>query len=228
MKYFLGAFLSISFFFNICFAAEEADLKGKKEKESYTLGYQFGQGIKHEGFDINLEIYTAGIRDALSGSKSQLSLEEMRQIITELQKRIMAAREKELKEMSEKNLAAGKAFLDENKKKDGIKTLPNGLQYKVLAEGSGKTPQATDSVTVNYRGTFINGTEFDSSYKREKPATFQVNQVIPGWTEALKLMKEGSKWQIFIPPELGYGERGTGNIPPNSILIFEVELISLK
>ncbi len=228
MKYALTAILSISFVINICFAAEKLELKDLKDKESYSLGYQFGQSLKAQGLDINLEAYKSGIQDALSGSKPQLSQEEMRQTVAELQKRFIAAREKELKEMSVKNLAAGKAFLEENKKKEGVKTLPSGLQYKVLAEGSGKTPQATDSVTVNYSGTFINGAEFDSSFKREKPLTFQVDGVIRGWTEALKLMKEGSKWQLFIPPELGYGERGGGPVPPNSTLIFEVELISVK
>lgn len=213
MKHVLAAIFSITFLFNFCFAAEKPELKDQNNKESYSLGYQFGQSLKYQGLDINLEAYNSGIRDALGGSKPQLSQEEIRQTVAELQKRFIAAREKEIKEMSAKNLAAGKAFLEENKKKEGVKTLPSGLQYKVLAEGSGKTPQATDSVTVNYSGTFINGTEFDSSFKREKPLTFQVDGVIRGWTEALKLMKEGSKWQLFIPPELGYGERGGGPVP---------------
>jgi FKBP-type peptidyl-prolyl cis-trans isomerase FklB len=130
--------------------------------------------------------------------------------------------------MAEKNLSEGKAFLEENKKKEGVKTLSSGLQYKVLAEGFGKTPKAADNVTVNYKGTLINGAEFDNSYKRGQPATFKVNGVIKGWTEALQLMNEGSKWQLFIPPELGYGDRGAGPVPPNSTLIFEVELISVK
>jgi FKBP-type peptidyl-prolyl cis-trans isomerase FklB len=141
----------------------------------------------------------------------------------------MAARQRESKERAEKNLAEGKAFLEENKKKEGIKTLPSGLQYKVITEGSGRTPKATDTVTVHYRGTLINGTEFDSSYKKGQPATFQVSGVVRGWTEALQLMKEGSKWQLFIPSELAYGERAAGpQIPPGSTLIFEVELISIK
>jgi FKBP-type peptidyl-prolyl cis-trans isomerase FklB len=138
----------------------------------------------------------------------------------------MAAQQKE---QAAKNLVESRAFLAENGKKEGIKTLPSGLQYKVLTEGSGKSPKAEDNVTVNYKGTLINGTEFDSSYKRGQPATFQVKGVIKGWIEALQLMKEGSKWQLFIPPELGYGERGAGPlIPPNSALIFEVELIAIK
>ena len=230
MKHVPATILSLGFLLTctFCFAAEKPELKNQKDKESYSLGYQFGQSVKSQGLDINVELYTSGIRDALSGSKPQLSQEEMRQTVSELQKRFIAAREKELKEMSVKNLAAGKVFMEENKKKEGVKTLPSGLQYKVLAEGSGKTPKAADNVTVNYKGTFINGAEFDSSYKRGTPLTFQVDKVVKGWTEALQLMKEGSKWQLFIPPELGYGERGTGNIPPNSILVFEVELISVK
>jgi FKBP-type peptidyl-prolyl cis-trans isomerase len=179
--------------------------------------------------DINLDVYASGIRDALGGKEPLMSQEEIRSTVAELQKRESAARRKASKEKIEKNLAESKAFLEENKKKEGIKALPSGLQYKVLAEGSGKTPKETDTVTVHYRGTLVNGTEFDSSYKRDKPSTFQVNRVIRGWTEALQMMKEGSKWQLFVPPELGYGERGSGSqIQPNSALIFEVELISVK
>ena len=228
MNYALTAIFSISFLINICFAAEKVELKGQKDKESYSLGYQFGQSLKAQGLDIDLEVYASGIQDALGGKNPSLSQEEMQKTVSELQQRMVAARQKELKEKAEKNLAEGKAFLEENKKKEGVKTLPSGLQYKVLAEGSGKTPKAADSVTVNYKGTLINGTEFDNSYKRGNPTTFQVGKVIKGWTEALQLMKEGSKWQLFIPPELGYGERGAGPVPPNSTLIFEVELISVK
>jgi FKBP-type peptidyl-prolyl cis-trans isomerase FklB len=158
-----------------------------------------------------------------------MTAEEIRATITSLQQRLMASQQKVLKEQAAKNLSVSKAFLAENGKKEGIKTLPSGLEYKVLTEGSGKMPKAEDTVTVHYKGTLIDGTEFDSSYKRGQPATFKVKGVIKGWTEALQLMKEGSKWQLFIPPELGYGERAAGpQIPPNSALIFEVELISVK
>ncbi|MDH4266674.1 MAG: FKBP-type peptidyl-prolyl cis-trans isomerase [Deltaproteobacteria bacterium] len=228
MKYFFTTILSVGLLFTLCLGAEKTELKDLKDKESYSLGYQFGQALKYQGLDVNLEVYTSGVRDALAGTKPQLSQEEIQKTVLEIQKRVAAAHQKELKEMAEKNLASGKAFMEENKKKEGVKTLPSGLQYRVLEEGSGKIPKAKDNVTVNYRGTFINGTEFDSSFKRKKPLTFQVDRVIPGWREALQLMKEGSKWQIFIPPELGYGERGTGNVPPNSILVFEVELISVQ
>jgi len=228
MKYVLATILSVGLLSSFCFAAENPELKDLKDRESYSLGYQFGQSLKYQGLDINMEVYESGIKDALGGTKPRLTQEEIQKTVSELQQRVMAARQKELKEMAEKNLSEGRAFLEENKKKEGVKTLPSGLQYKVLAEGSGKTPQATDSVTVNYRGGFINGTEFDSSYQRGKPATLQVDKVVPGWKEALQLMKEGSKWQIFIPPELGYGDRGGGPIPPNSTLLFDVELISVN
>src|SRR4030042_2968003 len=155
MKYALTAILSISFLLNICFAAEKPELKDLKDKESYSLGYQFGQGAKTQGLDINVDIYASGIRDALSGSKPQLSEQEIRQTVLELQKRFVDARGKELKEMSAKNLAEGKAFLEENKKKEGVIVLPSGLQYKVLAEGSGKTPKAADNVTVNYKRSIL-------------------------------------------------------------------------
>jgi FKBP-type peptidyl-prolyl cis-trans isomerase FklB len=229
MKYFLITLLSVAFLFSVCYADEKLDLKDQKDKESYSLGYQFGQNLKTQGVDINLDVYTSGIRDALGGKDSLMSQEEIRATIEELQKRVMAARQKELKEKAEKNLAESKAFLEGNKGKEGIKTLPSGLQYKVLVEGSGKTPKSTDTVTVHYQGTLINGSEFDSSYKKGQPSRFQVNSVIRGWSEALQLMKGGSRWQLFIPPELAYGERAVGGqIPPNSTLIFEVELISVK
>jgi FKBP-type peptidyl-prolyl cis-trans isomerase FklB len=229
MKYVLTIILSIGFLFGICSAGEEIQLKDQKDKESYSLGYQFGQSLKSQGIDLNLDIYASGIRDAFEGKESQMSQEEIRSTIMELQKRVMAARQKEMKETAAKNLEEGKKFLAENQKKEGIKTLPSGLQYKVLTEGSGKMPKAEDTVTVNYKGTLTDGTEFDSSYKRGQPATFQVKGVIKGWTEALQLMKEGSKWQLFIPPELAYGERGAGReIGPNATLIFEVELLTVK
>ena len=229
MKYLLTTLLSVAFLFNVCHAQEKLELKDQKEKESYSLGYQFGHNVKAQGVDIDLDIYTSGIKDALGGKEPQMSQEEIRSTIRGLQQRLQAARQKELKEQAEKNVEEGKKFLAENQKKEGIKTLPSGLQYKVMTEGSGKTPQATDTVTVNYKGTLIDGTEFDSSYKRGQPASFKVNGVIKGWTEALQLMKEGSKWQLFIPHDLAYGERGAGRtIPPGSTLIFEVELISVK
>lgn len=228
MRYVFAAILCVGLLSTFSMAAEKPALKDTKDKESYSLGYQFGQSMKAQGIDLDLEIYASGIRDAVNGATPQLTQEEMRNTVTELQKKLAAARHRGLKEMADKNLADGKAFLEENKTKEGVVSLPSGLQYTVLAEGSGKTPKATDSVTVNYRGTLTNGTEFDSSFKRGQPATFEVGKLIRGWSEALQLMKEGAKWQLFIPPALAYGDRGTGPIPPNSTLVFEVELISIK
>ena len=228
MTHIIAAMIGIVLLAANCIAADGLELKDQKDKESYSLGYQFGQSLKHQGLAINLEVYTAGIRDALGGAKPQLSQEEVNKTVSEIQSRVMAARQKEMQELAEKNLSEGRTFLAANKAKEGVKTLPSGMQYKVLAEGSGKTPKATDEVTVNYRGALTDGTEFDSSYGRGKPLTVKVNGVIRGWSEALQLMKAGSRWQLFIPPDLAYGERGMGRIPPNSTLIFEVELISVK
>ena len=229
MKYLIITILSIAFLSGVCYADEKFELKDQKDKESYCLGYKFGQYLRSQGVDINLDVCASAIRDALGGKEPVMNWEEIHKTIAELQKRMAATRQRESKDKSEKNLEEGKKFLAENHKKEGIITLPSGLQYKVLIEGSGKKPTTGDTVTVNYRGTLIDGTEFDSSYKRGQPATFKVNGVIGGWTQALQLMKEGSKWQLFIPPDLAYGERGGGrNIPPNSTLIFEVELISVQ
>ena len=200
------------------FAAEKAELKTPKEKASYAIGLDMGGSLKKNDIDVDQDALHRGHQGRhLTGSKPLMTDQEMKDSIIGLQK-----------DMQNKRAEKNKAFLDENKKKDGVVTLPSGLQYKVLTPGTGKTPKATDSVTVNYRGTLIDGTEFDSSYKRGQPATFPVNGVIPGWTEALQLMKEGAKWQLVLPPNIGYGERGAGQIPPNSVLIFEVELISVN
>jgi FKBP-type peptidyl-prolyl cis-trans isomerase FklB len=228
MRYGFVILLSMGFLFNICYADEKLELKDQKNKESYSLGYQFGQTLKVQGLNINLDAYVSGIKDFLNGKPPAMSQEEIRATVLEVQKRLIATREKELKEMAERNIGPSLAFLEENKKKEGIKVLASGLQYRVLTEGSGKTPKATDTVTAHYVGTLINGTEFDNSYKRGQAFTFPMSDVIPGWSEALQLMKEGAKWQIFIPPALGYGERAVGPVPPNSTLIYEVELLSVK
>ncbi len=229
MKYVVAMMLIVGLLSTtICFAQEKPALKDVRDKESYSLGYQFGQGLQGQGVDVNVDVYVAGLRDSLGGAKPALSQEEMQAAVSDLQKRTTAHRQKEMAAKAEKNLAAGKAFMEENRKKEGVVTLPSGLQYKVLVEGSGDTPKATDEVTVNYKGALINGNEFDSSYKRGMPITFRVDGVIQGWTQALQLMKVGSRWQLVIPPELAYGSRDTGPIPPNSTLVFEVELISIK
>jgi FKBP-type peptidyl-prolyl cis-trans isomerase FklB len=229
MRVILTTILSILLLSAICSANEKPELATQTDKESYSLGYQFGENLKFQAPDINLDIYLAGIRDALSGTKPGMSREEMNSTVLGLRQRLDAEQQKKLKEHTEKNLAEGTAFLEENGKKEGVKTLPSGLQYKVLSDGTGKTPKKDDTVTVIYRGTFIDGKEFDSSISRGQPTTFRVDGVIKGWTEALQLMKEGAKWKLFVPAELAYGQRGIPpRIPPYSTLIFEVELVSIK
>src|SRR5512143_811173 len=210
-------------------SAEKQELKTQKDKVSYVIGLDMGNSLKKNMVDVDAEILIRGIKDALSGANPLMTEQEMKETIMALQKDLQAKQQEQAKALAEKNKKEGEAFLAENKKKRGVITMPSGLQYKILADGKGKSPKATDTVTVNYKGTLIDGVEFDSSYKRGQPATFAVNGVIPGWTEALQLMKEGSKWQLFVPSNLAYGERGAGGtIGPNAVLIFEVELISIK
>ncbi len=200
-----------------------------QDQLNYTFGYSLGNNFKKQGIEINVDMLVKGMKDALSGSQALLSQQEMSGVLKNFQKEQMAKRMAARQASTEKNLKAGQTFLAENKTKEGVVTLPSGLQYKVITPGTGKTPKATDKVKTHYRGTLIDGTEFDSSYKRGKPATFPVNGVIKGWTEALQLMKEGAKWQLFIPPDLAYGKRGAGNkIGANATLIFDIELISIE
>ncbi|MFH1090134.1 MAG: FKBP-type peptidyl-prolyl cis-trans isomerase [Pseudomonadota bacterium] len=228
MRYVLVAFGAIVFLFGVCFAAEKGELTDQKDKESYSLGYQFGQSLKKQKVDISLEVYLSGIRDALEEKEPRMKPEEILSTISNLRQRLIAAQNKLKNEQAAKNLEESKTFLAENAKKEGVIALPSGLQYKILDKGEGRQPEASDTVTVQYRGSIINGAEFDSSYQRGKPETFQLNRVIAGWKEALSLMKEGAKWQLFIPPELAYGKQGQGSrIPPNAALIFEVELLKI-
>jgi FKBP-type peptidyl-prolyl cis-trans isomerase FklB len=188
-----------------------------------------GQGMKKDGVDVDPRILEQGLKDALAGTKPLMTDAEAQTVMTEFRTAMMKKKQEEAQRVSESNKQAGQQFLAANKTKEGVVTLPSGLQYKILKEGTGPKPTATDTVTVNYRGTLIDGTEFDSSYKRSEPTTFGVNQVIKGWTEALQLMPVGSKWQLFIPSDLAYGERSPGaEIGPNSTLIFDVELLSIK
>jgi len=210
------------------YAAEEVTLKTPKEKLSYIIGMQIGNDLKSQSIDVDPVLVNRGLQDSIMGNKLLISDQEAKDIIAAYQKERAEKMAEERKKLGEKNKQEGAAFLAENKKKEGIKTLPSGLQCKVIKEGTGKTPKATDTVVTQYKGTLINGTEFDSSYKRGEPATFPVNGVIRGWTEVLQLMKEGSKWQIVVPSELAYGEQGAGPIGPNATLIFEVELVSVK
>jgi FKBP-type peptidyl-prolyl cis-trans isomerase FklB len=225
MKLRLIAMISVLFLVIQAHAQENLVLKNQKEKMSYIIGMDIGNSLKKQGIDIDTNILIKGVKDAFAGAKSILSEQEIRETMTAFQKETQAKRD----EISKKSKKEGEVFLAENMKKDGIKTLPSGLQYKVIKAGDGKKPKLTDTVTAHYRGTLIDGTEFDSSYKRGKPANFSVSGVIPGWTEALQLMEEGAKWELFIPPNLAYGERGAGNmIGPNATLIFEIELISIQ
>ena len=228
MKKVFIAVLSVVLLSGVCSASGNLDLKDEKVRLSYSVGYQVGGDFKRQGVDINPELLLKGVQAALTGKQPLMAPQEMRSTLVELQKTVLAFQDQKRRVQMENNLSRGKAFLAENANKEGVMTLPSGLQYKVIAEGSSRTPGKTDTVTVHYRGTLIDGTEFDSSYSGGKPATFRVDRVIAGWTEALQLMKEGAKWQLFIPPELGYGDRSTGRIEPNSTLIFDVELISVN
>jgi len=229
MKLVLSMFLGIVLLVSQANAEEKKALQTTKEKQGYSIGVDMGNRLKSNALDIDSDSLTQGLKDALSGGKLLLTEQEMKETLAGLQKELMEKQAERTKQIAEKNKKEGEVFLAENKKKEGVKTLPSGLQYKVIKEGTGKTPKAEDTVVTNYRGTLTDGTEFDSSYKRGQPATFPVKGVIPGWTEALQLMKEGSKWELFIPSSLAYGERGAGNaIGPNATLIFEIELISVK
>ena len=230
MKVLLGAVLAVGLLFSAVnvYAAEEVTLKTPKDKLSYIIGVQIGNDLKSQSVDVDPVLVNKGMQDSIAGNKLLISDQEAKDIIAAYQKERAGKMAEEKKKLGEKNKQEGTAFLAANKKKEGVKTLPSGLQYKVIKEGTGKTPKATDTVVTQYKGTLINGTEFDSSYRRNEPATFPVNGVIRGWTEALQLMKEGSKWEIVVPPELAYGEQGAGPIGPNATLIFEVELVSVK
>jgi FKBP-type peptidyl-prolyl cis-trans isomerase FklB len=199
-------------------------LKDQKDKVSYSIGMNIGFNLSRQKVDINPDILAAGIKDAIAG-KPQLTSDQVKDIMAQFEKDM----EQKQKQAAEKNKTDGAKFLEDNKKKPGVKTTASGLEYKSLKEGTGPQPKATDTVTVNYRGTLIDGTEFDSSYKRGQPATFPLNGVIKGWTEALQLMKVGSKYQLFVPANLAYGERSVSpEIGPNATLIFEVELLDAK
>ncbi len=213
--------------------AAPAPLTTRKQKFSYALGMNIGNGLggnlKKQGVEVDWNIVAKGLKDAVAGGKTQLTEEEAQAVLKEVQTEVQKQQQEKMKEAADKNKSEGEAFLAANKGKEGVVTLPDGLQYKILTAGTGPKPAPTDSVVCNYRGTLINGTEFDSSYKRGQPATFGVGQVIKGWTEALQLMPVGSKWQLFIPSNLAYGPRGAGaEIGPDSTLIFEIELLSIQ
>jgi FKBP-type peptidyl-prolyl cis-trans isomerase FklB len=214
-------------------SATALTLKTQKEKFSYALGMKTGQrmaeSFKKQSVPFDPAILARGLKDGLSGGKTLLSDEEAQAAIKAVQEEIGKKQQEKIQEAAAANKKEGEAFLAANKGKEGVVTLPSGLQYKILTDGTGPKPTAGDTVACNYRGTLINGTEFDSSYKTGQPATFPVSGVIKGWTEALQLMPVGSKWQLFIPSDLAYGNRGQGgDIGPDATLIFEVELLSIQ
>jgi len=230
MKFKWIAALAVLCFASLVSAQENLILKDQKDKISYSYGVDTGNKLKNMPVNVDLALFIAGIKDAFSGSKLLMTEQEIRETLMGLQREMTATAEGQKKALAEKNKKEGEAFLAENKKKEGVVTLPSGLQYKVLKEGTGKTPKDTDWVRVNFRGTLIDGTVFEDTHKNfGQPVAFAVKGMFPGWAEALKLMKEGAKWQLFIPSDLAFGERGSGTlIGPNATLIIEVELISVQ
>lgn len=205
-------------------AQNKITLKDQKDKVSYSIGLNIGGTFKQQSLDLNLEALLAGIKDVLADAKPLLTDEEMKETMMAFQKEMTGKQ----MEKAQKNKQDGETFLAANKKKEGVKTLPSGLQYQVIKEGKGKKPKSTDTVKTHYRGTLIDGKEFDSSEKNGGPVSFPVTEVIRGWTEALQLMPVGSKWKLFVPSDLAYGDRGQGPIPANSALIFDIELVSIE
>jgi FKBP-type peptidyl-prolyl cis-trans isomerase FklB len=224
MKRFALILIAVSFTIPLWAEDKPPQLKDLKDKASYAIGLNFGFNFKRENVDLNTDAFSAGFKDAMAGRKPLLTENEVKDTMTAFEKDMEAKQQA----TAQKNAADGDKFLADNKSKEGVKTTASGLQYKVKKDGTGAQPKATDTVTVNYRGTLIDGTEFDSSYKRGQPATFPVNGVIKGWTEALQMMKVGSAYQLFIPASLAYGPQGRPGLPPNSTLIFEVELLDAK
>ena len=210
-------------------AADAPELKDQKAKVSYGIGMNLGAQFKSKDVEIDPQILLRGLEDALAGDKTLMTEAEMRTVLVDYQRENQARQMEKRKQLGDKNKAEGEKFLAENKTKPGVVTLPSGLQYKVVTEGSGDSPKTNDLVTVNYRGRLLDGTEFDSSYKRGEPATMSLARVIKGWQEAVALMKPGAKWELFIPAALAYGENGSGKqIGPNAALQFEIELVSFK
>lgn len=209
-------------FLNAC--EKKAKLDNDMQKASYGVGTQIGNNMKQQSIDIDPDALVAGVKDAMTGKELRLKPEEIQQALMKLQESAI----KKQTETADKNKKEGQAFLEKNKAEPNVKTTASGLQYQIIKEGTGKTPSEKDTVTAHYEGKLIDGKKFDSSYDRNQPADFPVTGVIPGWTEALKMMKVGSKWKLFVPPELGYGASPRPGIPPNSVLVFEVELVGIK
>ncbi len=204
-------------------------LKDQKDKTSYSIGTDIGASLKRQGFDLNIEAVIQGLRDSFTGAATLLGDQEIRNTLAAFQRQFMEQQVRRLKELGEKTKKEGEVFLEANKKKEGVVTLPSGLQYRIVKKGTGKVPAASNTITAHYRGSLIDGKEFDSSYRRGEPATFPLSGVIKGWAEILQLMPVGSTWEVVIPSHLAYGERGAGDmIPPNAVLVFQIELISIK
>jgi FKBP-type peptidyl-prolyl cis-trans isomerase FklB len=206
-----------------------SELKDLRQKASYGIGLGIGRNMKSQAVDLDADVLARGIKDGLSGGQTLLSDEQIGEALQAFQQQVLTKQAETSKVLGEKNQKEGAAFLAANQKKEGVKTLPSGLQYKVIKSGTGKTPKDTDVVTTHYRGTLIDGTEFDSSYKRGEPAEFPLNRVIRCWTEGVQMMKPGGKAKLICPPAMAYGERGAGGgvIPPNATLHFEIELLSV-
>jgi FKBP-type peptidyl-prolyl cis-trans isomerase len=227
MKFIINMLIMTGLATMIANAASKDDLKDQKKRFGYGLGANYARNLKQNNLDVDLDMFLQGMRDFLSG-ESLMSDQEIQSTTKEVGDVVRAQRNAEQEKVAQKNAAEGESFLEANKTKEGVKTLGSGMQYKVVQTGEGPIPTASDKVRVHYKGTFIDGKEFDSSYKRKQPATFNVTGVIKGWTEALQLMKVGSKWQLFIPSDLAYGNGGNRSIPPNSTLLFEVELLGIE
>lgn len=210
-------------------SSPELKLDTTKNRISYTIGVNIGQDFKAQSMDVDPDVLLMGLKDSLAGKELQLTEEEMAQEVQAFQQEMQAQVAAEMEAIATKNAADGQEYLDNNAKQEGVMVTESGLQYKVVEPGEGESPGPNDVVTVNYRGTLTDGTQFDSSYDRGQPATFPVSGVIAGWTEALQLMKPGAKWQLVIPSELAYGDRGAGQtIGPNATLVFDVELIKVE
>ena len=206
----------------------EVDLENERHKQSYALGLNLSDQLKQQGIDVDMDVFMQGFKDGYAGEPALLTSDEAMDVLIQREREQRAQQQAEQNKMAEENKKAGEAFLAENAKKEGVITLDSGLQYKVIKAGEGPKPKKTDTVVCHYRGTLLDGTQFDSSYDRDAPAEFRVDQLIPGWTAALQLMPTGSKWELYIPPYLGYGARRAGQIGPNATLIFELELIEVK
>jgi FKBP-type peptidyl-prolyl cis-trans isomerase FklB len=229
MRWAAVAVVILGVFASAAFAQNKPSIKTDKEKISYVLGFDAGARFPKDSVDLDSKAYAAGFADGLARAKPVMGEAELQKVLADFQQQMRTKLAAAVQQAATENKKKGDAYLAENKKQRGVVALPSGLQYKVLKEGKGAKPKATDTVSVNYRGTLTDGTEFDSSAKHGGPVEFPVNQVIPGWTEAMQLMPVGAKWQLVIPPDLAYGMQGRGeHIGPNSTLVFEVELLDIK